>query len=175
MMLDTNDAIGTRLGQIMDEATRLARTAWMAALAYVVVLTGVGMFVDQMSELNASNIIFSVISFGMGYVLTEQLLRQGGLVPRGLAGTFGGYFGMALMSGLAIALGFVLVIVPGLVLFCAVVAGLWLFAGRRRWCDRGAQQGVGGDGRAFLAAAARLLARNRAQFRRRDHFRVSLQ
>lgn len=116
-MLDTNDAIGTRLGQIMDESTRLVRAAWLAALAYVVVLTGVGIVVDQMSELNASNLIFSVISIAMGYVLTVQLLREGGLVPSGLASGFGGYFGTSILSGLGIALGFLLVIIPGLVLF----------------------------------------------------------
>lgn len=115
--MNTNDTIGTRLGQIMDESTRLVRAAWLAALAYVVVLTGVGMFVDQMSDLSASTLIFSVVSFAMGYVLTVQLLREGGLVPRGLASGFGGYFGTSLLSGLGIGLGFLLVIIPGLVLF----------------------------------------------------------
>lgn len=115
--MNTNDTIGKRLGQIMDESTRLVRAAWLAALAYVVVLTGVGIFADQMSDLSASNFIFSVVSFVMGFVLTVQLLREGGLVPRGLAGGFGGYFGMSLLSGLGIALGIVLVIIPGLVLF----------------------------------------------------------
>lgn len=115
--MNTNDTIGKRLGQIMDESTRLARAAWLAALAYVVVLTGVGMFVDQMSDLSASNFIFSAISIAMGFVLTVQLLREGGLVPRGLAGGFGGYFGTALLSGLGIVLGTLLLIIPGLVLF----------------------------------------------------------
>jgi hypothetical protein len=115
--MNTNDTIGKRLGQIMDESTRLARAAWLAALAYVVVLTGVGMFVDQTSDLSASNFIFSAISIAMGFVLTVQLLREGGLVPRGLAGGFGGYFGTSLLSGLGIVLGTLLLIIPGLVLF----------------------------------------------------------
>jgi hypothetical protein len=117
--MNANDSVGVRLGQIMDESVRLAQAAWPKGLLYVVVVTALGAFIDQQSGVNAGNagnLMFSVVSFALGYVLTISMLRDGGLVPNGLTGGFGSYFGASLLSGLGIGLGFLVLIIPGLVL-----------------------------------------------------------
>lgn len=115
--MNVNDSVGVRLGQIMDESIRLAQAAKWKGLLYVVVLTAVGAFIDQQSEVNAGNLMFSLVSFALGYVLSISMLRDGGLVPNGLAAGFGSYFGLSLLSGLGIGFGFLVLIIPGLVLF----------------------------------------------------------
>lgn len=115
--MNADDSIGTRLGQIMDESVRLARAAWQAALAYIAGLTGIGVIVDQMTNLAAANLIFAVASFALGFVLTVQLLRAGGLAPDGLGGGFGGYFGTSLIGGLGMVLGLLVLVIPGVLLF----------------------------------------------------------
>jgi hypothetical protein len=114
--MNTNDAVGTRLGQIMDESIRLARAAWKAALLYVVVLSGIGIVIDQMAESAGANFVFSIMSIALGYVLTVQLLRDGGLVSGNLPTGFGSYFGLSILSGLGIVLGMLVLVIPGLVL-----------------------------------------------------------
>lgn len=115
--MNVNDAVGTRLGQIMDESMRLARAAWKAVLLYVVVLSVVGIVIDQMEEAASANLLFSVTSVALGFLLTVQLLRDGGLAPSGLQAGFGSYFGLAIVSGLGMALGLLLLVIPGLILF----------------------------------------------------------
>lgn len=115
--MNADDSVGTRLGQIMDESVRLARAAWWAALLYVAALTAIGVITDQMSDIGAASLMFAVVSFVLGYVLTITLLRGGGLAPAGLAAGFGSYFGLSLISGLGLGLGLLLLVIPGLILF----------------------------------------------------------
>lgn len=115
--MNADDAVGTRMGQIIDEAVRLARAAWKTVLLYVVVLSVAGVAGDQIEELSAANIAMSVLTLGLGFALTVQLLRDGGLVKGAMGAGFGGYFGLAILSSLGIALGVVLLVIPGIVLF----------------------------------------------------------
>jgi hypothetical protein len=113
--MNADDAVGTRIGQIMDEGMRLTRTAWQAMLGYVVVLTAVGMAGDQMTDIAAANLLFSVVSTALGYGLTIALLRQGGLSQS--TGGFPVYFGLSLLFALGVGLGLIVLVIPGLVLF----------------------------------------------------------
>jgi hypothetical protein len=115
--MNANDAVGTRLGQLMDEAVRLAQAAWKAMLLYVVVLTGVGVWVDQLTDAGGANLMFSVATLALGFVLTVQLLRDGGVVQGALPAGFGSYFGLSLLSGFGMVLGVLLLVIPGIVLF----------------------------------------------------------
>lgn len=115
--MNVNESVGVRLGQIMDESARLARSAPWAALLYIVVLTALGSFIDQLDDVSAGNLMFGVVSFVLGYVLTIGLLRGGGLIPNGQAAGLGSYFGMSLLSALGITLGLLVLVIPGLVLF----------------------------------------------------------
>lgn len=115
--MNTNDSVGTRLGQIMDESARLGRAAWAEGALYLVALTAAGAAIDQMSDIGSGNLAFSLLSFVLGYVLTVSVLRGGGLRPEGEKGGFGSYFGLSLLSGLGIVLGSLLLVIPGLVLF----------------------------------------------------------
>ena len=115
--MNTHDSIGTRMGQITDEGVRLSRAAWGTAAAYVAGLTIVGTGVDQMSDIGAGNLVFAVISLALGFLLTVNLLRGGGLAPSGLQAGFGAYFGLALLGGLGMILGVLMLVIPGVVLF----------------------------------------------------------
>ena len=115
--MNTDDSVGTRLGQIMEESVRLGRTAWAAALLYVAVLTAAGVAIDQLSVTGSGDLLASILSFALGYVLTVGLLRGGGFSHDGSKRGFGSYFGLSLLSGLGIALGCLLLLIPGLVLF----------------------------------------------------------
>lgn len=115
--MNSDDSVGQRLGQIMDESVRLARAAWRTAALYVAAMSAMGAVVDQMPDVGAGSLISAVVSIGLGFVLTVNLLRGGGLAPAGLAAGFGGYFGLSLLSSLGMALGLLLLVIPGLVLF----------------------------------------------------------
>jgi hypothetical protein len=115
--MNPDDSIGTRLGQIMEESARLGRAAWSTVLLYIAVLTGVGAVIDQMDDVSAANLGFTVVSFGLGFLLTVNLLRSGGFALAQRGGGFGSYFGLSLVGGLAMLLGLVLLVIPGAVLF----------------------------------------------------------
>lgn len=115
--MNANDAVGTRLGQIIDEAVRLARAAWQTGVLYVAVLSGVGVLIDQLDEVGNANLLFSVFSVALGFLLTVQLLLKGGLVQGAMSNGIGSYFGLSILSALGIIIGFLLLVVPGIVLF----------------------------------------------------------
>lgn len=115
--MNANDAVGTRLGQIIDESVRLARSAWQTAVLYVAGLAGAGVLIDQLDEVGNANLLFSVFSVALGFLLTVQLLLKGGLVQGAMSNGIGSYFGLSILSALGIILGFLLLAVPGIVLF----------------------------------------------------------
>ena len=115
--MNADDSVGRRLGQMMDESVRLARAAWSTVALYVAAMTAMGAVVDQLPDVGAGSLISAVVSIGLGFVLTVNLLRGGGLAPAGLAAGFGSYFGLSLLSSLGMVLGLLLLVIPGLVLF----------------------------------------------------------
>jgi hypothetical protein len=114
--MNSDDPVGKRLGQIIDESVRLAQSAWTMVLLYVCAMTGAGMIADQLSDLGAGNLLFSLLQIVLGYLLTVQLLREGGLISEHARAGFGTYFGLSLLSGLGIVLGLLVLLVPGVML-----------------------------------------------------------
>jgi len=64
------------------------------------------------------------LSLGAQYYVIRASLNRAGLLPAGFNGRFASFWGMNIMTGLAILLGCVLFILPG-----AYLAGRWLVAG----------------------------------------------
>jgi hypothetical protein len=85
--------------------------------AYVVGLAAFGSFVDiTYEESSGGYFLVSVASFVAGYFLLRAILRKCGLLREEKVGGFGSYFGVSLLGGLGIIFGFLLLIIPGLVL-----------------------------------------------------------
>jgi hypothetical protein len=66
---------------------------------------------DAIAPESAIVIVSSAISIGVVYVVFRLLLRREGMVAR--EGSFASYFGVSLLTGLAVLAGLLLLIVPG--------------------------------------------------------------
>lgn len=114
--MNIRDNVASRVGQIYAEAIRLTLAALPVTLIYLIVLTAGGVAVDQMVDFEAASLALSILMVALGYWLTVSMLREGGLAPNGLRSGFGTYFVLSFVSGIAIMLGLVVLIVPGLFL-----------------------------------------------------------
>ncbi len=93
----------------------------MAAVA-LIVLAGTGAAMDILDDANVvlPTLLLFVASFGLQYVLIRRAMRLGGLLATAAPGAIATFFGLLFVSSIAIGLGFVLLILPG----------VWLYA---RW------------------------------------------
>lgn len=101
---------------ILGGAWHLFRAHWPRAALAIIVLVGLGFLVDSGIVTNSSfNTVISGATLAFQYWLTRSLLEQLGYAmpgrPRGWA-----FVGLGIVSGLAILLGLLLLIVPGLIL-----------------------------------------------------------
>jgi len=86
---------------------------WRVAIA-LVVLCAVGVLTDLKYDGSSGNLLFTMVFFIFQIWLTDALLKE--TVQRESVGHgSGSAFGASLLSGLAILVGFVLFIVPGLI------------------------------------------------------------
>ncbi len=102
--------------QVWGEAIRLLRAAWPEALAYFAVTVTVWSLIDLQVLGDGLMVPAMIVDLVLAYLLTMGLLTNGGLAPGGLKGNFGGYFPVWLISGFAILFGFILLIIPGIIL-----------------------------------------------------------
>jgi hypothetical protein len=119
------------LGELIGTASRLVRDHVVALLAYIVPLTVVGAGLDMLPT--GGSAIANLGSFIAGYFLYEHLLRREGLLaPNRTGRSFWPYLGVAILTGLATMLGFVLLIVPGLILMArwSIASALVVAEGR---------------------------------------------
>ena len=114
--MDANDTVRDRINLIFEEARRLAVAASSTLVVTAIILALVGIAVDQSPSSPGLNLVFGVVSLAVGYFVVRALLRDGGLVPGEVNGRFGTYFGLALLSGIGLLAGLVILVIPGLVL-----------------------------------------------------------
>jgi hypothetical protein len=119
------------LGELIGTASHLARVHFLALLVYIGALTVIGAGLDMLPRGGgtAGN-IGSVIA---GYFLYEHLLRKEGLMAAGRTErSIWSYVGVSILTGIAIALGFILLIVPGLILAArwSIATGIVVAEGR---------------------------------------------
>ncbi|MEL6530974.1 MAG: hypothetical protein AAFQ27_13515, partial [Pseudomonadota bacterium] len=98
------------------EAARLVRSALGYGAVYLAGTIGFWSLIDFGIVGEDYSIIGSIVDFALGYLLTVGLLTSGGLLPDGMKGTFGTYFAVSLISGIAILLGLVALVIPGVFL-----------------------------------------------------------
>tara|TARA_B100000678_G_C18143163_1_gene475683 strand:+ start:201 stop:863 length:663 start_codon:yes stop_codon:yes gene_type:complete len=111
-----DDSIGDRSGAILNEAWRLISGSPFTVAGYLAVMVGFAMVADMRPQDRAFELGLSLVDFGALFVLTMQLIQngiEGG--RRGRRGIFA-YLGLTLLSGLGIVIGFVLLVLPGLIL-----------------------------------------------------------
>lgn len=102
------------VGDIFAETSRLFGENAGLAIGSVGGLTVLNMLTDLGQLGNGANLLSAIVSMGLQYWLIRQMLEQRSMLD-GRAG-FGSFFGVNFLSGLAILLGFLLLIVPGVFL-----------------------------------------------------------
>ncbi len=109
-------------GSLLHGMTVELRRDPIAAVIGGMALTALGMLSDVggADMMRLSFFAASIATFVLHYILTRRAMRAGGLLAVDAPGDVGGLFLLDLVSNLAILLGFVLLIVPG----------VWLYA---RW------------------------------------------
>jgi uncharacterized membrane protein len=109
-------AVDLTLGQLASESSDLLReTAGPVVLAFAV-LTGSYVAFDMIVPADAQlglQSALSIVGIVVAYALTRALLTAAGA---NAAQRVGGYIGLGILTGIGIALGLLLLIVPGLIL-----------------------------------------------------------
>lgn len=94
-----------------------------AVLIYVAAMAGVSILIQALGEEEWSvTLIYSVAGLAADYLLLRWMLVETGLKREGEGGGFGAYFAIGLLSGLALILGFLLLVIPGVILLVRWVA-----------------------------------------------------
>jgi len=110
-------AEGTHSTAVLVEQAQIARKAVVPLAAYVVISTLIYVVVDLLyPEENSLYLVSAIVVWGMGFLLLGQLMQITAPSGETLAGGIGSYFGLGLISGTAIGVALVLLIVPGLYL-----------------------------------------------------------
>ncbi len=102
--------------QVWGEAIRLIQAAWLEAFVYLAGTIAVWTLIDLEVLGESMTIPGTVVDVVLAYFLTIGLLAKGGLLANGLKGTFGTYFLVSLVSGIAVLVGLVLLVIPGVIL-----------------------------------------------------------
>lgn len=115
--MNPEDSAGTRAGLLLAEAVRIAAASVPVILLYLVVTVGGGFYVDTQTDgMGGEILVLNIASIAVLYFMTKAMIENPGLAPDGLVGGFGTYFGIAILSGLAVVLGILLLVLPGLFL-----------------------------------------------------------
>lgn len=124
-------SVKVSLGELIAISIRLVRDHFLALLAYIAPLTVIGALLDTMSS--GGTAIANIATFIAGYFLYEHLLRKEGLVAPGRTGRdIGAYLGVTILTGIAIVLGLIQLIVPGLILMArwSIATGIVIAEGQ---------------------------------------------
>lgn len=114
--MDEKIAIGgliARVGQIVSRAR-------IAIFVYFAAIVSLGTVIDYYwSESAGYLLLISVVSLIAGYLLMQALMHAEGLA--GGSAAFGAYFGLSLIIGIGTIVGFLVLIIPGI-----IIAVRWL-------------------------------------------------
>ena len=115
--MDQTTTAAEQAGAILREAVRLITASPLAVLLYLALLIGAGTLVDTRNLGSGADFAMLVVDIGATFALTMILIVEG--VPGGRQGGngFGTYFGLSFLTGFAIGLGLLALVVPGLYLW----------------------------------------------------------
>ena len=115
-ILDSSMSSGSKAEALAAEACRIARSSSGICFGYMVVMVALGLWVDT-TETGAQVLLLpNVVSIPLGYFLTTEMIDRSGLGQGSPSGGFAIYLGLSIVSGIALFVGFVLLLLPGLVL-----------------------------------------------------------
>lgn len=139
------------VGDIFVETFATFGRNWLAVIVYTVVATGLGVVSELAGGEGFGIVADGIVSMALGYFLLWQIMAGEGLAPQERSGIgLLAYFGASILAGLFWIVGFVLLIVPGLILMArwslvpALVVGRgnsiseafsesWDLTGERQW------------------------------------------
>lgn len=120
-----------KIGKIIDKTLAVLELNMVPALIFVAALTAANLPITYTSvgsldplKLAGGQLLGSLIGFVCGYFLLVAMLRRTGLLSRTEGDVFLPYLGMSILAGLAVLLGLVAIILPGLFLMAR-----WIIAG----------------------------------------------
>jgi hypothetical protein len=102
------------VGELLRATAAAISSRAAGAVGYVLALGALGSALD-LAEVENS-FLDTIASLVGGYLLLRAMLQGTGNLEINAGQRFGGYFGLSILSGLGILLGFVVLIIPGLVL-----------------------------------------------------------
>lgn len=109
-------ATGLRAGEIFNQLGLILRENALPAIGVTVALTAINVALDAVTTGFSATAPAGMASLAAQYYLTATALESSGAREPGASSRFLGLWGMNIVSGLGILLGFVLLIVPGLYL-----------------------------------------------------------
>lgn len=104
-------------GEVLVATGEAISSTWVGAAGFVAGMGALGAATDLMGSEAGSGTTYTIVGVLAGYHLLFAMLSNTGqrpVVERGKR--FGAYFGLSLLAGLAILLGLVALIIPGIVL-----------------------------------------------------------
>jgi hypothetical protein len=110
--MNPDESVSTRFELLFDETCRIAAAAWREAAVFVVLMAALTTATDLAGRQTGSGIAGLVA----GYYLTRAMTVKAGLVGSEVKRSIWPYIGLAILSELGIALGVVLLVVPGIVI-----------------------------------------------------------
>ena len=120
-----------KIGKIIDKTLAVLELNAVPALIFVVALTAANLPITYTSvgsldplKLAGGQLLGSLVGIVCAYFLLVAMLRRTSLESRTGGDVFLPYLGMSILMGLAVALGFVTIILPGLFLMAR-----WIIAG----------------------------------------------
>lgn len=114
MVIGLSGSVSEQVEALFGEMRRLVVATWREVALFVGVLTALATTSDVIGAGSQTGI--NVAGMVSGYYLTRSMTLKGGLVPHGVKRSIWPYIGLSVICELAIAFGFVLLIVPGIVL-----------------------------------------------------------
>ena len=123
------------------EQLRVARRGWPVLAVFVPANFAAYTVLDQTHAGDQAYALLNLVLWAAGYVLLVGLMQRAGYLARGKAGGPGTYLIIGLAYGVAVLIGFVLLVVPGLYLVMrwlaayphAVTSGDILASLKRSW------------------------------------------
>ena len=114
--MNREDSVAHRVELIFEESKRVLLCAVPTAALYIVVMVGVAIVVDVNQLSSGGDILIGVLNLALGFMLVKAMVENSGLAPNGIRNGFWVYFGLGLLTGIAVVVGLILFIIPGLVL-----------------------------------------------------------
>lgn len=106
------------IGTLFYAMRELALRSMPVLLPVFLLLTAVGLLFDYfLPDLAGAQLILAVTQFVLSYFLVKGLAVHSDLLEEGAIGPgFGAYFGVSFMMGIGVSLGFLLLVIPGIIL-----------------------------------------------------------